>query len=410
MSFFGLKNSTDRYGVVIDIGSGSVLASIVHSSSKLLNPTIVWSHREHAPLRNIDSLEQSSKAVLTALVNVSMQLDSEGRKVLYEYNKKAKLTELQCAISAPWSYTVTKTINYSQEDDFTITENLIDDLMIAVQQKINNELNENEQMNNLGLEVIVQSTMEILSNGYRVSNPDGEKAKEFSLSYGSAVAQKYLVDAIDEMWSKLFVGTTNKKLSFIMVLYNITRNILPNSYDVCLVDITYEATEIGVVRDGSLQYCTHTPFGIFSLTREISTATGVPLHEAFGYLHTETPYSFMKSLSESKKGDVEKIFDAYIEKVSDIFHETGDDLSIPKRISLHTDIKSESLFLDLIEKAAKRRLKTSPLITPISREIIKQYYNPTTNTSPINIPTDTALLLSAQFFHKPNPQQTYEYK
>ncbi|MCA9356886.1 hypothetical protein H6784_00885 [Candidatus Nomurabacteria bacterium] len=410
MSFFGLKISSDRYGVVIDIGSGSVLASIVHSNSKLANPTIVWSHREHAPLRNIDSLEQSSKAVLTSLVNVSMMLDAEGRKVLYDYDSSAKLTELQCAISAPWSYTVTKTINYNQENDFTITENLMGDLMIAVQEKITHELNENEEVNNLGLEVIVQSTMEILSNGYRVKNPEGERAKQFSLSYASAVAQKYLVNAIDEMWSKLFVGTINKKLSFIMVLYNITREILPNSYDVCLVDITYEATEIGIVRDGSLQYCTHTPFGIFSLTREISAITGVPLHEAFGYLHSDTPYSFMKALTESKKMEVEKVFDAYIEKVSNLFHETGDDLSIPKKISLHTDLNSEPIFLDLIEKAAKRNLKTNPLITPISREIVRKFYAPTTNTSPINIPTDTALLLSAQFFHKPNPEQTYEYK
>lgn len=409
MSFLGLRKASDRYGVIIDIGSGSVLTAIVHSNPNQEHPNIVWSHREPAPLRNIDSIEQSAKAVLTALMNASMLLDSEGRKALYEFDNKSKLTELQCSISAPWSYTVTKTVNYNQDQPFTITDELISELIVAIQEKVEGEMKENETLHNLGLQVITRSDVDILSNGYRVKNPEGEKTSALTISHTSVVAQKYLIDAIDEMRDKLFVNTKCHKLSFILMLFNISRELLPETYDICLVDITYEATEIGIVRDGSLKYCTHTSFGSFSLAREISAVTGVPLHESFGYLHTDTPYSFMESLNKSQADEISAVFEAYIDKVSTLFHETGDRLSIPKHISLHSDLNSESLFLDLIEKAAKRSVKNDVKITAISKKILQQTYEQSTKATDEQIPSDTALLLSAQFFHKQTEHRLFEY-
>lgn len=409
MPLFKIGRTTERYGAIIDIGSGSVLVAIVHSQPHQSHPHIIWSHREHAPLRNVDSLDQSAKAVMTALVSASMSLDAEGRRALYEYNQQAKLSELQCSIAAPWSYTVTKTINYSQEEPFIVTEDLIDELTDSVQDQIKGDLQTNEALQDLGLNIIVRGTMDVVTNGYRVKHPHGQKSQELSIAYANAVAQQYLIDAINEMQEKLFPETEMRKISFTLMMFMVTRELLPDEYDVCLVDVTYEATEIGVVRDGTLMYCTHTPFGAFSLAREISEVTGVPLHESFGYLHTEKPYAFMDSLPAKQRAEVEQIFESYTAKVTDIFKETGDTLAIPKRISLHSDLKSESLFLDLIEKAAKRSIKSDPRIVAISKEIIKQTYAESTTNAPKTMPNDTALLLSAQFFHKRRQHNKFEY-
>lgn len=409
MPLFNIGRTAERYGAIIDIGSGSVLVAIVHSHPKHEHPQIVWSHREHAPLRNIDSIDQSEKAVMTALVSASMSLDAEGRRALYEYDEKAKLTELQCSIAAPWSYTVTKTINYTQEEEFTVSKDLIEDLTESVQKQIGEELQQNEALQNLGLDIITSGTMDVITNGYRIKDPKGQKAQAVILSHANVVAQHYLIDAIAEMRDKLFTETELRKVSFILMMFMITRELLPEEYDVCLIDVTFEATEIGVVRDGTLSYCTHTPFGAFSLAREIAEITSVPLHEAFGYLHTEKPYSFMDSLPDKQKSEVKQVFEAYIEKVTALFKETGDTLSIPKRISLHSDLKSETLFLDLIEKAAKRSIKTDPRIIAISKEIIRQTYAESTKNAPKTMPSDTALLLSAQFFHKRREHQRFEY-
>lgn len=410
MALFSLRSKSDTFGALLDIGSGSVLVAIVHSAANEPHPRIVWSYREHAPIRNVDSLEQSAKAVMSALVNATIELDSKGRQALFEYQEGARINEMQVSISAPWSYTVTKTIKYDQENEFEITPALIEELLKATEDKIAEDLQENEAMNRLGLTIITDTTMDTLANGYRVEHPEGNTANHFSLSRASAVAQCYLVDALEENGEKLFAEIPNKKLSFILMMYAVVRDLLPQVYDVCLVDVTYEATEIGIVRDGTLHYCTHTPFGSFSLAREISAVTDVPLHEAFGYLHTDTPFAFMDRLNASQKAEVEEILEQYTSRLSDLFHETGDQLSIPKRIALHADLKSEPFFLDLVEKAAKRTIKSSANITPISREILRQTYEPDALSQIAKTSTDTALLLSALFFHKHHDSASFEYR
>lgn len=409
MGFFSIRNNGSRYGVLIDIGSGSVLAAIIHSDPSLEHPVIIWSNREHAPLRNIDTIEQSAKAVMTALVNVSMQLDAEGRKALYDYDSGARLSELQCSISAPWSYTVTKTANFRQESPFIITTDLVNELRESIGRQIEEDLESNETLQNLGLEITTHCTMDVLSNGYRVLDPVGQKSNSFAISHASVVAQEYLVDAIDEMRNKLFVETRLSKISFILVLFSVVRELFPGTYDICLVDITYEATEIGIVRDGTLKYSTHTPFGSFSLAREISIITGAPLHEAFSYLHTEKPYSFIESLNSEQKQQISTVFEEYTKRVSELFHETGDTLSIPKRIAIHSDLNSESLYTDLIEKAAKQALKSKPSITSITTEIISRAYQMDSEEVKRVIQGDTALLLSARFFHRGNKEYKFEY-
>lgn len=212
MSLFSFKDSAERIGAVIDIGSASVLVSLVSSIVGKSHPHIVWSHREHAPLRNIDSLDQSAKAVMTALMNALLKLDVEGRRALNEHKKGAKINELQCTVSAPWSYTVTKTINYTQEEPFVVSDNLIEELLHTAVQKISQELGENESANQLGLAVITRATMDLLTNGYRVENPTGAKTCELTISHASVVAQQYLVEHIDELQKKYFLAQSAKKL------------------------------------------------------------------------------------------------------------------------------------------------------------------------------------------------------
>lgn len=93
------------------------------------------------------------------------------------------------------------------------------------------------------------------------------------------------------------------------------------------------------------------------------------------------------------------MFEAYVDRIATLFHETGDTLSIPRRLSLHVDLGSEPVFTELLGKAVKRTIKAEPNIIPMSKEIISRTYEETTKGSPQTIPNDTALLLSAMFFH-----------
>ena len=216
MSLFGIGSRDKKYGALIDIGSGSVLVAIVESNPSSTHPIIIWSHRELAPLKNVDSLEQSVKTAMTALVNASMKLDSEGRRALSDHNSSAALTELQCGISAPWAYTITKTVNYKQDEDFVITKTLIDDLLNSAKDSTAAELNQNEEVSNLGLTTIARAAISTLANGYAVSFPEDQKAKTLTISYSNAISQKLLIAAVDEMRDKLFPKTQSRKISFML--------------------------------------------------------------------------------------------------------------------------------------------------------------------------------------------------
>jgi|AntRauTorcE11897_2_1112592.scaffolds.fasta_scaffold02273_5 hypothetical protein len=409
MSLFSKQSKLDTFGVLFDVGSGSVLTAIVHSSSKNTHPVIVWAHREHVPLRDIESLEQVSKSVKTAIINAAMELDTNGRKVLTQYDSSAKITQIQSSISAPWACTITKTIHYTQEKPFTVTQTLINELTQTTEKNIDHELASNESLDELGLHTITAVTMEMLSNGYRIASPKGSEASDFSIARANVVAQSHITSALKETVDKIYRDKEHRQLSFMLMAYSVMSELMPQIYEIGIIDVSYEATEMGIVRDGSLQYCTHTPFGSFSLARELTAALGVPLTEAFGYLHANEPLSFLDSLTEAKKAEVEKIFEAYVKKVETLFRETGDELSIPKSIAIHVDLKSEPLFSLLIERAAKRCIKSTPIVTLVTKEILKQTFNEKATKAFFTHSSDTALLLSAMFFHKHHNSTSFTF-
>ncbi len=404
MSLFSNAKSGERIGAVIDIGSGSVLVAIVVSNPGKKKPTIVWSHREQAPLRTIESIDQSAKSVMTSLVNALLQFDGDGRRALQSYDKHTNIDEVQCCICAPWAYTVTKSITYNQDEPFEITKALIESLIESAEKSTQAELAENEAASELGLTIITRSTLDTLGNGYRVAIGTEGNVNELSISQVSVVTQQYLVDHLTDLRHKIFSDKPLHKLSYMLALYSVVDELFNDSGDFCLIDVTYEATEIGIVRDGTLTYSTHIPFGSFSLGREIAHCTSLPLLQSFQSLHESYPPAFMASLPESQQKDIEAAFEAYAVRLKELFTETGDDLSIPKRIYLHTEKELEPLYSNLITRAATAVLKNPPNIKPLSSllENLVEVSNPQENT-------DTAMLVAAKFFHTQNVRRHFEY-
>ncbi len=404
MSLFSLAKSSERIGVIIDVGSGSVLVAIVVSNSSKKKPVVVWSHREQAPLRTIDSMDQSAKSVMTSLINALLRFDGDGRRALRDYNKHTNVDEVQCCICAPWAYTVTKTITYTQDKPFEITKALLESLVESAEKSTRTELADNEAVSELGLTIVTRSTLDTLANGYRVKNPTQREATELSVSHVSVVTQEYLVEHLNDLRHKIFSDKPLHKLSYMLALYSVADELFGDGGDFSLIDVTYEATEIGVVRDGILTYSTHIPFGSFSLAREISHITSLPLLQSFQSLHEENPLSFMETLPQSQKNEIEIVFEAYTNRLVSLFAETGDELSIPKKIYLHSDKETESLFSSLITKAAAASIRSAPNLKPLSSLLtdLVEVENRENNT-------DTAMLVAAKFFHTQNIKRRFEY-
>lgn len=406
MGFFSDDNI--EYGVVVDIGSGSVLAAIVESDASKAYPEVVWSKREYAPLRQVDSLSNSVKGVMTALARVLMDLDSKGRTVFREKVSKGKLSLMQVTIAAPWSYTITKVISYKKKEEFTISRNFLEELLRTAEQKVQDELKENERIHNLGLKVISRITADVVANGYSVEIANKQKANSLRVVQLSAITQEGIVGEIEEMHDKLFPDTDLKEYSFMMAFFYSILELYPEQTECVLVDITYEATELGVVRDGVLQYCTHLPYGSFSLAREIAVILSVPLEEAHGYLSEPDFDVILDKYSERQKKEVQTVFAEYEKSLVELFHETGDKLSIPKGIFLHSNVHIAPLFKKILAKSASTTTKSSHLVYNVTGDLLTKYYPEVEQVKLKDTDRDTAMLISAQFFHTRNYGQKFE--
>jgi hypothetical protein len=179
------------------------------------------------------------------------------------------------------------------------------------------------------------------------------------------------------------------------VYYHILKHLTPDTTDCCLVDITNEATEIGIVRDNILRHTSHVPYGAFTLAREIAAMTDLPKEEAYAFLRGGSAFVLQK-LTASKQAELKAIVSAYQDKVADLFKQTGDTLSIPKTIYLHRDADSEPFFLEHISAAATKATGMKHTLQPITTELLGG-----TNTT-----NDTAMLLSSAYFH----QQIHQIK
>jgi hypothetical protein len=409
MGFFSLSKSGIRYGIVIDIGSGSVLASIVGSNPTKSHPDIIWSKREYTPLKQSGSVSDSAKSVMTSLVTVLMQLDSEGKKVFYEKTGERKLQNLQVTIAAPWSYTVTKTISYKNNEDFEVSEELIEELLRTAQLKVQEELLENEHVHQLGLSIIVKNTMQVIANDYPIMVTGKQKANALRVIQVSAAAQEYLIEAILDAKNKLFPNAKLTQYSFMLPFFYIMNDVTKQSSEYCLVDITYEATELGIVRDGVLTYCTHTPFGSFSIAREISKILSITSDEAYSYLSEPDLGTFLEPYSEKQRDEVKLIFKAYQELLTGLFKETGDSLAIPKKIYLHGNLNTEPFFNKQILEAASDATKMKHASYNVTAELLTKNYTEEEIASIKKSTDDTALLISAQFFHIHDQMSKFEH-
>lgn len=398
MSLFS-RSSPNKYGVIIDVGSGSVLAAIVASDQNQPEPEIVWFKREYVPLKSNSSLKNTAKSVMTSLLNVLMLLNKDGKQQLFEKYGRQKLTDLQVSISAPWSYTVTKSITYNKDEEFDLTPDLIAELLRTAHTKIEEELKENEIMHNLGLTIIARTVLATVANGYSIQSLNRQRAKTVMIVESNAIAQNYLLENLNEIKDKVLPESNPQFYSFILLYYYIFRNLFPNTNEACLIDITYEATEVGIVRNGILTYCTHTPFGGASLAREMSEILEVPLAEAMAFLKEPTLDEWLGNFTETKQTEVKKTFAAYADRLKAVFSETGDTLAIPRKIYIHGNLGAEVFFQNIVKNAAEAATKSAHNIYGISEYLPLSTAEKAPAPNQSQPPPDASLFISAQFFH-----------
>jgi hypothetical protein len=387
MALFSKGSPESECGIVIDIGSGSVGIAIVYSENIAERMEVIWYHREYARISDERTQSEAQKDISTVLVNALLELGGNGLKTAHSYDPKLAIRYVQIAFSAPWAYTVTKTIQYEDEHPFLVDEHMIKELLVAAKKETLATAVDGKAIEELGLRTIAEETVNIEINGYSIRNPYGQNGRNVSISHITAVAEEKLLSTLEDGIQKILPRATIDAYSFMYLFYRAIKDLHPHTSEICLIDITNETTEIGIMRDNVLRHTTYIPFGLYTLAREIAKICDIPKEEAFAYIKDgrdihEGPWS------EEKKQSVEKVFEEYETQMAELFAETGDALSIPKTLFLHTSKNTEDFFSERIKAAAKKATGATHTVHLFTSELIGNM-----------AVEDTALALSVYNFH-----------
>ena len=386
------RKSKAGYGLLVDVGSGSVGLAIVEQRG---SSAAIWTYREHTPLKVTESVGESNKAVVTAIMSAMLTFEGEGRAALADHSRSAKIDYMQVTVSAPWSYTVARTVKFEKDEPFVITQELLAQLAKTAADQAMGEFEAKHSLKDLGVKETSRTILDTHANGYRVAKPNKQSAQQLSVTHVSTLVREEIITSLTEMHSKLLPKSDLNITSFMMANYHVTDALQPSGVDFCLIDITNEATELGIVRHNALQYSTHIAYGRASIAREISKATGVPLHDAF---------TSMRTLNDQEEihEDIKIALKAYKTQIVDLFKETGDRLTIPKHIYLEADTGLGEFFAPIVDSAGKEASKGNVLVTVTTTDILQTDPNKPK-------PTDVPLAIAARFFHTKADRAFFEY-
>lgn len=387
---FGLGKHTDGrvYFAVIDIGSGSVAGAIFLSESDAQQPTHIWSYRDYVPIGDATDITVPLKEVTTSLVNIFLKLGNEGVRALHEVDPSAHIAQLQIGIAAPWSYTVTKNITYKEKGDFEVTEKLIHELTDSAIKAAKKAAKESGIFASNHLAIVDTNVTGVLANGYVMPDPIGINAKEIEVAITIGVVDKKLLEIIRDSHTKLLPRAKLTLHPFMFMYFEQQKRLQAAMAEVCLVDITSEATEVAIVRDGILTHVTHMPIGQYTIAREIAAACGIPKEEAYAYLKNGVAFTKTK-LPAARQTELENVITAYEARLAKLFLQTGDVLAIPKSLFLHTELNTEKFFTERVQHAAKQATNSNHNIHPITSALLAD-----TEVG------DTAIAVSARYLHR----------
>ena len=386
MSFFKVKNPNLRCAAIIDVGGGSVGIAIVTSESDTNTLKVIWSHREHMLIKEEPNEADFLREINTTVINALLELGNSGAKTLHEYDKSIKIQSILITLSAPWSYTVTKSVHYEDEVPFTVTDALITQLTQSAENETHAILAQTSKRVELGVRVITSKTVDVTLNGYSISNPTGKKCTTIDLAHISIAAQEKILQVIEDSCQKILPNVPTTQHSFMYLYYQVLKHLHPDTNEVCLIDVTNQATEIGIVRDNILRNTTYAPIGMYSLARSIAKACDIPKEEAFSILKTGT--AIEETYTKSQVTAINTICTEYIHALAQLFTQTEDKIMVPKTFFLHTSTDTEQFFSLKIKEACAVASIENITVLLCTSELLED-----------TTMDDTALALSTYYYH-----------
>jgi cell division ATPase FtsA len=387
MFLFHRNGDGPAFGALIDIGSGTVGVAIVASNSKEKLPTILYTKRIMMRVAKQGTHKSEDvRRVREALFSAALALSQEGQQALFAHNPRAKITKLYVTCSSPWSYTVARNVRYEDDESFKVTQSVIDDLVQSAESEILSHLEEHSYINEKEFEVVERATVDITVNDYTVASPLHLSGTTLGLSHIAGVVPKELMEALHEVQSKLFPNTELRVHTYMLVMYCVMRDLFPRLHSLCIVDITGEATEFGIVENNLLIENTFAPYGSNTFIRDAMHASGKPMSDI------STSIQAQADMHMTESAELQPQIEAYEQVLTDTIRHILARRTLPTSIIITAHRPYEQFFRQILARTLSSVTDKKLSIVSIEQNIVDEISHGAGN--------DVYLALGARFFHK----------
>lgn len=316
------KRNSTRSGLLIDIGSGSVGMAIVRSDENKSAPEIIWQRREYA---NIASNEEggSSRSIMSLLKNLTKKAQ-EVLQTAPESSKMDPVAETQITLSAPWAHAVSRPVVYKQPEAFVITPELLAKLGHLASEEDKQNLTNLRPELSTELDITDSYISNLNAEGYPIDQIDGQLTPSINFLQTTTVADRSMLETARKIQSDIFFNVPNRNTSSLLGLMAAIKKVHPLATDFCLLDITDHTTQLGIVRQGSLEYCNHNHYGSASIAKEIARLNNRPFQEVYQDL--------IRFISAGKKNDNPSVLDKYTKQLFELFPIAKNNVFTPKTV------------------------------------------------------------------------------
>lgn len=393
---FGQKNAGVIYGILVDVGSGSLGVGIVESHNREPMPRVIYANRQYMRVTKSNANHDARlREMRQALFSSLLELSKNGLVALREHDPNAHLSRMYVTCSAPWGKTVTQTVSYTDEDEFKVTDEIIRDLIKDADEEIG-QAHTGDETDTRTLTVVERATIDVRVNGYSVHTPVGIKGIEVSLSHISGLIPNDVLDAINEAHQKFFPETAITTHTSMLILYLVIQDLFPHTESLLAVDVTGEATEFGVIENGLLVDTAYAPYGTNTLVRDVVERTGKTTADVTSVFREFTRGTFSKETNDA----VARELSVYHKAISVTLDTLRDTHHLPRTVALVVPTTFASVIQHIVPKTLNDMFANTYTILPVDERLIKELA--TTQTEP-----DLNLSVAGQFFHKMNKKNKF---
>ena len=231
--------------VLIDIGSASVSGAYARID-KTHNPILYYTARVPIRMRAKASADDMERA----LAELTKTLILRGAPALARAVGKGNIDRILISIAAPWQETHTLPKRINNPAGFRFTRRMMD----AMVKKITVPPPGRTQTNKM--------VVATLLNGYEITDPFGKSAHSAEVIALSSSVTDEVARAVIATVRKTFHTDQIELTAFAPVAYVVLRDLFPKEDNFLVMDVTGEATDLALVRQGLLVEVESIPCGL----------------------------------------------------------------------------------------------------------------------------------------------------